>query len=1062
MKNELKVGEYKTSCSHKFKSVTIVAALSLILSLCFVVPSFSANKTESKSAINQGIGLNDEMNDALQQTRTITGKVVDEEGATLPGVSVVAKGTTKGTVTDIDGGYSLSVPDKVTTIVFSFVGKETIEEAINNRAIINVTLHETKIDLNEVVVVGYGVQKKSDITGSITSVNVETLRDVPASDITKALQGKTAGVEIQNISSRPGSDTQIRIRGNRSLSASNDPLIIVDGIPFGGNISDISSDDIASIEILKDASATVIYGSRGSNGVIIITTKRGEAGKFRVTYNGYQGVSTVARKFDVFNAEEFINLRTAAGYNDYLPDEKQSMLLGRETDWQDLIYQDGVTSNHELNISGGTESAQYSFSGGYFNESGVLPFMNFERYSMRMSIDQKIGKYIKIGLSSMNNFAITNGQSANPMYVILTLDPLTVPYNYDGTVKEQPSYPIDDYYNPITLGDSERWKEQNRRASSFNSLYGEVEIFKGFKYRLNVGLEFYQNKYDNFYGSNTPVRSGSKSTASVRNKDNLSFTIENLLIYDKTFAEKHRINFTGLYSIQESTTTSSRLDGTNIPADYLQYNNISLAEIKDAPANDNYYQRWSLMSFMGRINYVYNNKYMLTITGRSDGSSRLAPGNKWHSYPALALGWNIMNENFMKNQDFLSILKLRLGYGQTSNTSIDPYRTLGGLSATKYSFGDAGVNGYYVNTMPNYKLGWEYTSTTNIGLDFGIFKNRLSGSIDVYQQKTTDLLLGKSLPPSIGVPGSYIENIGETQNKGLEVALNWMVLNPSKTNGFTWEINTNLFLNREKIVALQDTSITKDIGNGWFVGEPTTAIYDYVKIGIWQLGEEEAAAVYNAKPGDIKLKDFAGGGANGDEPDGKITDADRKVLGSAQADVIGGFTSTWEFKGFDLSVVGYYKIGGMIISSVHAPNAYFNRLDGRRNGPKVDYWTPENPTNDMPQPNVNIVTDRSNVLAYFDGSFLKIRSINLGYNFDKKLTQFLGKNSSIRIYATVTDPFIFFSPYLKAGGVDPEPTNTALLENGAFRTGGVPNSRLVVGWNTPPTTKYIFGINVKF
>ncbi|PCH71385.1 MAG: SusC/RagA family TonB-linked outer membrane protein [Bacteroidales bacterium] len=984
------------------------------------------------------------------QTVNVTGNVSDDNGESLPGVNITVVGTFQGTITNIDGIYSIDVPADG-QLKFNFIGFASQIVDVNNQSKINIVLSEDSESLDEVVVVGYGVQKKSDITGAITSVDVDRLGDVPASSISRALQGKTAGVEIQSTSNRPGGETQIRIRGSRSLTASNDPLIVVDGIPYGGSLSDISSDNIESMEILKDASATVIYGSRGANGVIIITTKRGKVGELKISYNGYYGVSTVARKYDVYNAEEFVNLRTAANYTNYLPNEKESMLLGRETDWQDLVYENGFTVNHEVTLSGGTETTQYAITGGYFKETGVLPEMQFGRYNLRIAIDQAIGDYVKVGLTTMNSYAKTDGESANPMWALVSLTPLSIPYNQDGTINERPGYDTDETHNPLLLSDRERWVEERVRKSSFNTLYGEVKILDGLKYKLNIGLELTNTEYNNYYASNTPFKDGKTNTAQVKNSDNLSYTIENIVTYDKTFNEDHRISVTGLYSIQESESTSSRFDASNVPVDYLQYHNMSLAETVVAPGDDNFYSKWGLISYMGRINYAYKDRYLLTLSGRMDGSSRLAKGNKWHSYPAVALGWNVINESFMENIDVVSNLKVRVGYGETSNTSIDPYRTLGGLSATHYSFDDAGVKGYYVSSLPNKNLGWEYTKTINFGLDFGLFRGRLSGNVDFYMQETSDLLLGKSLPPSQGVPGSFLENVGKTENKGLEVVLNGIIYNPQKDGDFSWDVSANLFFNREEIVSLQDPSVKKDVGNGWFVGHPSSSIYDYEKLGIWQLGEETEAAVFGKKPGDIKLKDLNG--------DGEITDEDRRVLGSSQPDFQGGFSSYWAYKGFDFSIVGYFRVGGLLRSTLHMPNIYVNRLDGRHNGIKVDYWTPENPTNDMPAPDVTIDASRSEVLGYFDASFLKIRSINLGYNISKKHTKFLGNNASVRVYGSVSDPFIFFSPYVDKGGIDPEPNGRGEDE---MDTINIPKNALTIGLNTPPTRKFIFGLNVKF
>lgn len=996
---------------------------------------------------------------SMAQQRVISGLVTESSGIALPSVSIQEKGTTNGVLTDASGAYRITVTTADPVLIFSFVGYAAQEVTVGTRTNVNITMLTSEIGLDEVVVVGYGTVRKSDVTGSITSIDVDKIRDVPAATVVKALQGKTAGVEIQNIGRQPGAGSQIRIRGSRSLSASNDPLVIVDGIPYGGSVSDIASDDIASIEVLKDASATVIYGSRGSNGVIIITTRKGEAGAIRVNYNGYYGLNTVAREYDLFNAEEFIKFRTVANYTNYMPDEKESMLLGRDVNWQDLCYQTGVTNNHELNFSGGTEKFQYALSGGYYDETGVLPIIKYSRYNVRMAIDQQIGKRFKLGLTSMNSLANTaNSQATQMFWPMYSLTPLMVPYENDGTLNKQPAYDTDNTYNPLTLLDQTNWGDNNRRNASFNTMYVEVGLFEGLKYRANLGFDFSTSKYNSFAGSDTHMRQGSQSTGNVSNNDNMAYTIENLLIYDKTFGN-HRIGITAMQSVQESTSTGSSFVGTTLAADYIQWNNFNLFEVIDANSTGNYYSNWALASFMGRINYALFDRYLLTVTGRSDGSSRLAEGKKWHSYPAVAVAWKIKEESFLKDVDAVSTLKIRAGYGQTSNTSINPYSTLGGLSGTVYNFGDNGVNGYYVSSLPNTELTWEFTKQTNLGLDFGFIGDRINGSVDVYLQKTDGVLLGVQLPGSQGVPGSFLKNIGATENKGIEVVLNGVIISPSAPRGFSWEVNTNVFLNREKITALQDTSVTQDIGNGWFVGHPASAIYDYVKLGIWQLGEEVEAAVYGAKPGDLKLEDLDPDGAGPLEPDGKIDDKDRKILGSSQPDLMGGFTSTWGFKGLDLSVVGYFRVGGMIASTLHMPNNYQNRLDGRRGQIKVDYWSEDNPTNDMPKPDMSINAARTNVLGYFDGSFLKIRSINLGYNLDPKYTRWLGVNSGIRVYASVGDPFIFFSPYLKAGGLDPEPTNNASSDNSAL---AMPGRTLVVGGGIPPVRKYVFGLNVRF
>jgi TonB-linked SusC/RagA family outer membrane protein len=981
---------------------------------------------------------------AFSQEVQVTGTVTDPAGEPLPGVNIIVQGTATGTITNVDGVYKIEVPGDA-TLKFNFIGFESQEIPVDNRQTIDVVLQEELMSLDEVVVVGYGVQKKSDVTGSITSVDTEGLRDVASSSISKALQGKTAGVEIQNVGNKPGGETRIRIRGNRSLTATNDPLLILDGIPYSGDLSDIASDDVESIEILKDASATVIYGSRGANGVIIVTTKRGIAGKTKITYNGYAGVNKVARYYDVYNAEEFVKLRTAAGNTtDYLSSEIESLKAGRETDWQDIGFQSGIVTNHEVGVNGGTQDTQYSFSLGYYDETYVIENMGYDRYNFRAAIDQQIGDRVKVGISTMNVIANTEGESADPTWSLVSMSPLVAPYNPDGSLNEQPMYGVDDTYSPLTLQDKTRWDEQRRKFTSFNTGYVQVDIWNGIQYKLNAGLDFSTNKYNRYYGSDTPFQNGAQNEAQVQNLDNLSWTIENMLLWNKTLGA-HRLNFTGMQSIQKSNNTSSRFTATNVAADYLQYNNLYLSDNVAANRYNNYATEWSLSSYMARVNYVYDDRYLVTLSGRADGSSRLADGNKWHYYPAVAIAWNAYNESFLEDVDFLTQLKVRFGYGQTSNTSINPYSTFGSLGTAKYSYGDEGVTGYYVSGLPNPNLGWEFTTSTNVGIDFAFFGGRLSGSADAYMQETNDLILAKSLPYTTTITGSFYENVGKTENKGLEFVLNGILFDARKNGGFNWDVSANLFLNREEIVSLQ-SGVEKDEGNGWFVGETTSAIYDYEKIGIWQLGEEELAAEYDRSPGDIKIKDNNG--------DGKITPDDRTIIGSQQPDFSGGFTSSWEYKNLDLSVVGYFRVGGTLISTLHMPNDYVNRLDGRRNGIKVDYWTEDNPTNAYPKPRKD-PGSYTNTLGYFDGSFLKIRSINLGYTFKN----IINAESKLRIYGSVTDPFILFSPYLDEGGLNPEPTTRAEYSNDSV---GLPASNLVVGLSTPPTRKFLFGVNFSF
>ncbi len=882
------------------------------------------------------------------QTVTIKGKVTDDTGAGLPGVNIVVKNTTNGTTSDFNGDYTIQVSSKdEVVIVYSFIGFKTKEEAVGGRTVIDVMMETDVQSLSEIVVVGYGVQKKSDITGSIASVSSESLREVPAANLQQALQSRAAGLEIQRVGTTPGAGAQIRIRGERSISGSNDPLIVLDGIPYQGSITDINPDEIQSVEVLKDASATAIYGSRGANGVIIVTTKRGIAGPTRVNFDSYYGVATIARKYDVLNAEEYQTLRDISTWNQgYMPEEVEGMALGRSTDWQDLMYQPGYITNHNVNVSGGTEDSQFSVGTGYFKETTVLPGQDFTRGSLRATMDFKIGEKVKVGLNTINSLSITNGsQFGLNMFPILALSPLMPAYNADGSINITPSGNIDDQlstYSPLLVKDNEdEWVDRVRRLRTFNSAYAEYEIIEGLKYRLNAGLEVQLQESNQFRGADSYFRPRLGNIARIGNSQEWSYTLENLVTYDKTIGDNHRISATALFSVQESQFTSNFMQKDSINAEFIQYYDLgqSNQSITSLPTYGGSESKWGLISHMVRLNYAYADKYLITVTGRRDASSRL--GGKSTIYPAVSLGWNITKETFMESIGVLSNLKLRVGWGETSNQSIAPYATLGGVTSdiggrpVRYNYGSQIVQGYYVGTAPNANLDWEFTRTTNVGLDFGLLSDRITGSIDWYNSQTNNILYGLSLPASSGIPGNFTSNIGEMENKGFEIQITSN--NVRSSNGFTWSTDLNVFWNRNKLLKLND-GFVRNIGNGLHIGHPLSAIYDYKKLGIWQTDEATEAASFGQLPGQLKIADLSGPDGT---PDGVINQFDQTVIGSGQADWQGGITNRFNYKGFDLSIVAYVRVGGLLNSAVHAPfGGYLTQLDGRRNQLDVDYWTP--------------------------------------------------------------------------------------------------------------------------
>jgi TonB-linked SusC/RagA family outer membrane protein len=924
---------------------------------------------------------------------------------------------------------------------------------VAGKRVINVVLEEDTKKLDEVVVVGYGTVKKSDVTGSVASINEKSLKEVPVSNVAQSMMGRIAGVQIDQTSTRPGDATQIRVRGARSLSASNDPLLIVDGISFMGTLNDINPGDIKSVDILKDASATAIYGSRGSNGVILITTNRGTVSKTTFKYSGYTGFGNVAKEYPVYNATEFLAMKGQPGAAAFplLSQEVAGQAANVNTDWQKLMYQAAKVESHDISISGGSQNFSGTTGLGYYNETAVLPGQGYKRFSARAALDMTVNNWFKLGLSSQNAFSIRTGENANNMFNMLANSPLVAPYDANGNIVLQPHNPREDSYSPLLDKNLDLWGQRRNHISTLNSIYSEIKFLPELKYRVNVGLNYSHDDYGEFYSSQSSFKSGGLSSAATSSTTQYNYAVENLLYYDKTFNEKHHLGVTLMQSVEDQYYTYNSVNGQNMTADYMQYYNLGYAKDGVAVnANTQSYYEKALLSYMGRINYSYDNRYLITATIRSDGSSVLSAGHKWHTYPALALAWNVKNESFLKDVSSLSNLKVRLGYGQTSNQSVNPYATLGGMSQNKYNFGSTYVYGYYVSSLDNPTVGWEYTTAYNAGLDWGFLNNRISGSFDVYLQKTSNVLVQEQLLPSTGVSGTVLANVGATQNKGFEMSLHSENFIAKKTGDFTWATDFNLGLNRNKIVSLASGQ-TQDIGNGWFVGQPIDVIYDYKKLGIWQTSEATDAAKYGAVPGDIKIKDLNG--------DGKIDATnDRSIIGKFEPDFVFGLTNRFAYKNFDLSVVTYGQVGGTLVSTIYQGQSYLNRLDGRRNNLKVDYWTTTNPTNAYPRINSGTQATYNSTLGYFDASYWKIKTITLGYNIPEKIIKRLNI-SGLRIYASCNNVATLFSPYMNAGGVDPQPTNYFAVENG----GGIQQSRqLVVGLNTPPARQFLFGIDFKF
>lgn len=1025
---------------------------------------------------------------------SITGTVSGETGEALPGVSVLLKGTSTGTVTDVAGKYKLTLPDANGTLVFSYIGYVSQEVPVTNRSVVDVQLISDTKSLAEVVVVGYGAVKKSDVTGALVSVDAKQIQSVPVQNLTQALQGRAAGVDIAATDFRPGSTPAIRIRGNRSLRASNDPLYVVDGIPLapGTGISDFNQLDVQSVEILKDASATAIYGSRGSNGVILVTTKKGKAGTVSINYDGWVGFDNPLVKLDNFDAAGLaevrreayrtVNTPTSPSYGTLYPnpadDAKlfgadpyalESIYQGYEWDdyakripklrattaeeqqrygvsqipiynpanvrgydWVDAALRTGVNQSHQLSMSGGSEKLRALFSGGYLKQEGIQLSQDYSRFNARLSLDYKYNDRISVGGSVNATYSVQNF-GVNTYNQALGQLPFATPYDTAGNYIFLPGGDIN-IVNPIL--DPSLVTNERRSTRLFGSFYGEVKLFDGLRYRLNFGPDLRSFRNGEFQAGRSSFRQGGTSYARYQQDQRFSYTLENLLFYDKTFSDRHTIGLTLLQSISDNRFEGSDIRVSNLPYDSQKFYNVGSTYNAAPDAYSTGYSDFKLASWMGRINYTLFNRYLFTATARYDGSSVLADGNKGQLFPSFAFAWKVQEESFLRNVPAVSELKLRLGYGTTGNAAVDPYQTGGFLNRTAYVWDETPAYGYTpaANGLPNPGLKWERTSNFNAGIDFGLFNNRLTGTVDLYRADTKDLLLDRQLPAVSGFT-SILTNIGATRNQGVEISLS--SVNMRAPSGFEWRSDVIFTKNKEQIVELSGGK-NDLLGNRWFIGQPISVFYDYKFDGVFQNtpADLELIAAYKKKapnstfaPGKVKVADING--------DSLINASDQVIRGTTVPKWSGSITNTFSYKGFELSVFVYARVGQTLNSLAYRPG-----LSGRYPFLKVNYWTPTNPSNEFPQPNKNFdINEFGSSLQYQDGTFVKVRSISLTYTFPKTFTsRFKGNNLSV--YVNSVNPFLF----TKFKALDPEFTaNYAAGQNDLAVANNLSTRSLVFG-----------------
>jgi TonB-linked SusC/RagA family outer membrane protein len=978
-----------------------------------------------------------QMNAGGQQP-TVSGKVTDSDGQPLPGVTVVVKGTTQGTVTNADGNYSLSSIPEDATLVFSFVGMRTQEIVVGNQTSINVTMEIDAIGIEEVVAVGYGTMKKSDITGAISSVSGEELAETISPSFLEQAQGKLAGVDIVKNNGSPGANSTIRIRGNRSINASNEPLFVVDGIPTTQSISDFNPRDIESVEVLKDASAVAIYGSRGANGVILITTKRGKSGKALIEVNNYYGIKSAVEDLELMTAQDFIEYRRVAygvDRNDSSQDEL--VFLGYEdnlknetnTNWLDLIFQIGKQQEHQLSVSGGNSNLRYYISGSYYFEEGLIKQADYERFSLRTNIDGDVSEKLNVGVSLTASTDIRNQMPTSLVNNAIQYPPILEPYDENGQIIPYPDPVEKAVPTPLLNYAPNQYVNETKGYRFFSNLFGNYSFSKNLSYRLNFGTDVKVTRGGQFDGG----YDGSTSDGSINNNFLFAYTLENILTYDKTI-DNHGVNIVGLFSTQKQTTENSSLSGRHIPLERSAFFNLGSAG--EVTGINSGITEWGLLSYMARLNYRYKDRYLLTISGRADGSSRLAAGNKWDFFPSASVAWIISEENFL-NSSVLTFLKARLGYGKVGNTSIQPYQTMGGLARSIYAFRDEGAFGYSHSKIANDELKWETSQTTNLGIDFNLWNGKLSGNIEYYNTKTTNLLLERFIPTSSGF-NSILENVGSTKNRGWELSLSYNIIN--NNSGFKWDIDANIFSNKEEIVELFKGK-SDDIGNRWFIGYPINVFYDYKFDGIWQSSEAEEANLAGQAPGHIKIADVNGRDEEGNltnKPDGLRDTDDRTIIGSTVPDWSGGLTNRFTYKGFNFSMLLYSRQGQTLQSQLH--NLSGNAWEGRRPRLNFNYWTPDNPSNEIPMPRFAGAPLYATSLQYFDGSFVKIKNITLGYDFARNIIKDK-KVSVVQLYFSALNPLIFS----KYNILDPETSNGVVGGNSHFSS-----------------STYIIGLNLKF
>jgi len=999
----------------------------------------------------------------------ITGVVVDDSNTPIPGVTIVLKGSTTGTITSVDGNYSITANDvQKDVLTFSFVGFETKEVKINGQKVINVQLKTSTLEVEEVVAIGYGTIKKRDLTGSVSSVKADEIAKTASSNAMQSMQGRVPGLDIQQSSGESGSGLKMNLRGSRSITASNSPLILVDGVEYGSTL-DLNPSDIESMEVLKDASSSAIYGTKGANGVIIITTKRGKAGKTKVNFNSFMssnqptnvprvmyGITEVNRRINAerykrdqtlvtagtgtwgdtkFGDVKVTDVLSSSAANNLPYSEMDIYNDGSYTDWADIILQNGMTQNYEVAVSGGNEKTTFNLSLGTMAEEGLLRNDKMDRYNVRTNIDHKISNMFKVGTSLLYTYK-NHDRRTNVFGQALKLTSIAHPYDVDGNIILKPSPTYEAHANPLLDEVDGNFQHNILSSRFFGNSYMEFNPMKNLSFRTMFALDktdirdgLYQD-----YQSVGRLQSAAGSYISAENRAQTSYTWENTLNYNTNFGGSTS-NITALlgHSMTQGNTEYRRISGNTAAEHYYTSSFYDLRNIT-TPVLANGYTKSTMLSYFGRLNYKFKEKYLLTASVRADGSSVLAEGHQWGYFPSVAGAWRVNEESFLKNSKWLENLKIRASWGLSGNAAVDAYGTLTVLSdfPVYYNLDGKEYASKIPNKLGNKELTWEKTSALNFGLDFGILNNRVSGSIDVYFSKTYDLLYNRSLPAS-NVYTQVLDNIGETKGSGVELGLNTQIVN---SKNFKWDVNWSAAFANDEITALSG-GITRNISGdvGQIIGQPVSIFYNYQADGCWGIGEYDAyktawlvrhpgeTLTMTGEVGTIKIVDT--------DDNGKIEDADKRVYNRSPKVVL-GMNNTFTYKDFSLSILLYARLGGYIAYDFNSLVTY-----EPANWGDLDYWTPENQEAKFPTPGNQInYGNYGRTLLYEDASYLKVKDVTLSYNLPKSLISKVGVGN-VRLYGSLKNYFTFSS----IDNYDPE------------RDGAI---------TFPLAKQLVFGVNVEF